>query len=104
MSNASFGGKLMNINWVELHEKEHMLAFIIAQAVSKKEFDIFEGVDSTKLDVLLSINGVEVNILESMGLLQSKIQASHDKDLLELREIRDYLKLHRERINSMNLD
>ena len=93
----------MKINWFELYEKKHMLASLLAQAVSKKEFDISEGVDSTKLDVVLSINGVEVNILESMDSLQRKIQSSHAEDLLELSVMRDYLKLHRDRINLMDL-
>jgi hypothetical protein len=94
----------MNINWFELHEKEHIFASLLNHAFSGKGFDNLENFDSTKLDVVLSINGVEVNILESMDFLQRKIQASHDKELLELREIRDYINSHREIINSMELD
>lgn len=65
----------MKINWLEYERKEHVLAWLLVEAMSKVGMNKFGDFDSSKLDVVLTVNGIEVPVEDSMDFLQSQLHA-----------------------------
>lgn len=63
----------MIINWWEYKKKDHVLARVIAEAMSAVDMKRFGNYDTKALDVVLKVNGIEVSFLNAMELLQKQL-------------------------------
>lgn len=64
------------INWIDYEEKNHVLSWLICEAMTREqilEMKANNNFDSTKLDVKITVNGEEVNILEAFEFLNSQL-------------------------------
>lgn len=81
----------MIIDWREYNKKEHVLAWLLTEAVSNHP-EILDNPDfeGSNIDVVLSVNGVEVDLLKSMNYLNSQLEDIHqhgvDKGKAEAKE------------------
>lgn len=64
----------MQINWMKYENKDHVLAWFLCEAMSKAGIKKFGTFDSEKLDVVLTVNGVEADFEETMKFLQGQLQ------------------------------
>ena len=62
------------IDWFEYDKKEHVIAWALLEAISKVGMDEFEGFDSSALEVQLLVNGVDVDFVCCMNLLQKQLK------------------------------
>lgn len=63
---------MATINWLEYENKNHVLAWLIVEAVSQNIGALGEF-DSTKMEVELVINGVSYDVVQSCELLQAQL-------------------------------
>ena len=63
----------MNIDWLEYEKKDHVLAWFLCEAMSEAKITKFGDFDSSKLEVILKVNGIEVPITGPMEVLQKQI-------------------------------
>ena len=66
----------MIINWKEFEDKDHVIAWLIVEAIAgSKRFKKMESYfDPTKMDVRMTINGVEVPIIGPLLALQGQLE------------------------------
>ena len=62
------------IDWLEYDKEEHVVAWVLLEAMSKVGMDEFEGFDSSALEVQLLISGVDVDFVECMERLQKQLK------------------------------
>jgi hypothetical protein len=65
----------MKFDFTELHNRRHILAWIIAESVGQN-FRLFHDMDSTSIDVLVTVNGVDVDVRELFDNLEKAINES----------------------------
>ena len=63
----------MKIDWIEYEMKDHPLAWFLVEAMSRSGIKKFGKIDSKNLDVVLTVNGIEVPIVEVMDYLNSQL-------------------------------
>jgi hypothetical protein len=63
----------MIIDWKEFEDKEHVTAWLILEAMSETGIDKFGKFDSSRLDVEMRINGIEVDIIPALEFLQKQL-------------------------------
>ena len=68
----------MEIDWKKYEDKEHVMAWFILEAMSAIGIEKFGDFDSSKLDVCITVNGLEVPITDPMDALQSQLKAIED--------------------------
>lgn len=64
----------MIIDWLEYEDKEHVMSWLLLEAMSATGIGKFGKFDSSKLDVRLEVNGIEVDLLGAMENLQSQLK------------------------------
>lgn len=64
----------MNIDWMDYKNKDHILAWFLVEAMSAADITRFGDFDSSKLEVELKVNGIEVPIVEPMEHLQQQLK------------------------------
>lgn len=62
----------MKINWLEYDKKEHVLAWLLCEVIAPLNIAGMDF-DSSALDVVLTINGVEVDFIKAAEFLQSQL-------------------------------
>lgn len=65
----------MLINWKDYEDKEHVLSWFLTEAMSEAGIKKFGEFDSSKLDVRLTVNGIEVPIIKPMEYLNEQLNA-----------------------------
>lgn len=63
----------MKIDWLEYDSKDHVLAWVLLEAMSKAGIERFGQFNSSDLEVELTVNGISVPIVEVMEFLQSQL-------------------------------
>jgi len=64
----------MKIDWLEYHNKKHILAWFVLEAVGELGKEKFRGCDPSSLDVSLTINGETVSLMKHMDNLNSQLE------------------------------
>ena len=64
----------MNIDWMNYENKDHVLAWFLVEAISAADITRFGDFDSSKLEVELKVNGIEVPIVEPMERLHQQLK------------------------------
>lgn len=62
----------MQINWLEYDKKDHVLAWLVCEAVSEN-IEQLGKFDASKMDVELVVNGVSYDIVKACEFLQSQL-------------------------------
>lgn len=86
----------MIIDWLEYENKEHVLSWFLLEAMSFGKTDItkkFGDFDSSKLDVKLTVNGIEVPIEGPMNFLQEQLDVIRkDAEIMGRKKLHDEIK------------
>lgn len=62
------------INWLEYEKQNHVISWVLLHAIAEQKDEIFnDSFDSSKLDVSMTINGVDVDVIETLTSLQSQL-------------------------------
>ncbi|WP_415912526.1 hypothetical protein [Neptuniibacter sp. QD37_11] len=81
----------MLVDWKELEDKEHVLAWLLVDAMSEVGMEKFGKFDSSKLDVEMKVNGIEVPVLSAMEHLQTQLssikEAGRKEGLADARQL-----------------
>lgn len=68
------------IDWLEYDSESHVVAWFLLEAMTKVGIkERFGAFDSSKLEVELRVNGVEVPVLEPLNFLQSQLDALREE-------------------------
>ena len=73
----------MNIDWVDYDKGDHVLAWFLIEAMSAVGIKRFGDFDSSKLEVELKVNGVEVPVVGPMESLQQQLKRIEEKGFKE---------------------
>lgn len=64
----------MKINWIKYEDDGHVLSWFLTEAMSLVNIKKFgDNFDSSALDVVLTVNGIEVPIVEPMEFLNKQL-------------------------------
>lgn len=66
----------MKIDWIEYEDMSHVLAWFLLEVMSQAGIEKFGKFDSSKLDVVLTINGIEVSIADTFENLQNQLETN----------------------------
>jgi hypothetical protein len=69
----------MEIDWLKYERKNHVMSWLILEAMAEIGIDKFGKFDASKLDVELKINEIEVPIIGAMEHLQGKLSYLKDQ-------------------------
>ena len=71
----------MIIDWLgyERNRQESLVAWFLLETMSKAGIEKFGDFDSSELDVVLTVNGVEVPVVPVLEFLQSQITRIEDE-------------------------
>lgn len=63
----------MIIDWKEFDGKEHVTAWLVLESMSSVGITKFGDFDSSKLDVEMKINGIDVDVISALEFLQKQL-------------------------------
>lgn len=69
----------MKIDWHEYDGKQHVLAWLLLEGMAAKKMEKFGNFDASALDVVLSVNGIELDLISCMDNLQNQLTAIEDE-------------------------
>ncbi len=73
----------MLIDWMKYEKKDHVLSWVILEAMSEIGIKKFGEFDSSKLNVEFKVNGIEVPFESIMNLLDSQLDSIKEESINE---------------------
>ena len=74
---------MAEINWVEYDQRDHVLAWLLCEAINSQELreHVKQGnkFDGQHLDVKLTVNGIECDLLRAANYLQSQLESIENR-------------------------
>lgn len=67
----------MKIDWKEYDARGHVISWFLLEVISQAGIDKFidnGDFDSSKIDVVLTVNGVDVDFVQTMNFLNSQLE------------------------------
>ena len=67
----------MQIDWKEYEARGHVMSWFLLEVMSQagiEKFTCTDNFDSSKIDAVLTINGVEVDFIQTMNFLNSQLE------------------------------
>ena len=102
----------MKINWIEHERKNHILAWVLLESmVAGEGIGRFGKFNSEEMDVVLTVNGIEIDFAHSMDLLENHLTTMQEKFLQEgennaktdlLNDLHDFLEERRKETNEFD--
>lgn len=76
----------MKIDWHKYNQENHVISWLLASVIGEKGVDKFYGLDSSEIDVVLTVNGAEVPLMKCMDHLNSQLDAIEERSAKKERE------------------
>ena len=76
----------MIVNWIEYEGKNHVVAHVLLEAMSAAGIDQFRPFNPEQLDVVLTVNGIEVPLVQVLQLIQDDLAVIQENAEVMARE------------------